>query len=395
MRVLITLLHIHPMMPLAQALTDAGHEVAFACSSGSCEVVEGLDYQCFVAGTDMAELMPQFMPRLMAVPEAERDEWVLKNIFAGELPRRMLPDLLEICRTWKPDLIVRDYSEVAGWLAAEVVGLPHASVEVGAFIPAPVLAQSAGENLNALRSEVDLPPDPGLESSLHYLHLSFVPPSFHDPAFPMPPTTHALRIASFDRSYVTELPAWVYELPDHPTVYATLGLSFGSDRVFPGSGQIFSSIIQALRDEPVNLIVTVGPGRSPEEFGDLPPNVHVEQYIPQSLLLPRCDAVIAHGGWSTVMGALSHGLPLMLIPLMSEQSMNAERCAALGAGLVLDLNRLTSDVVRDAVRRVLLDPNFRESAMRVRAESESLPGTDKAVELLEQLAAEKQPLTTK
>jgi UDP:flavonoid glycosyltransferase YjiC (YdhE family) len=389
MRVLITLLHIHPMMPLALALREAGHEVAFACSSDSCQVVEGLGYPCFVAGTDMGEMAP----RLMAIPEAEREEYVMKEVFAGELPRRMVPDLLEICRTWKPDVIVRDYSEVAGWIAAEVAALPHASLEVGAFMPAPVLAQMMGENLNAWRAEYGLPPDPGLESAFRYLHLSFVPPSFHDPAFPMPPTTHALRIASFDRSYVTELPDWVYRLPVRPTIYATLGLSFSSERIFHGSGQIFSTIIEALRDEPVNLIVTVGPGRNPEEFGEQPVNVHVEQYIPQSLLFPRCDLVIAHGGWSTVMGALSHGIPMVLIPIMGEQSMNAERCAALGAGLVLELNQLTPQVVRDAVYRVLQDPSFRENAIRVHAESESLPGMDEAVRLLERLATERQPLT--
>jgi UDP:flavonoid glycosyltransferase YjiC (YdhE family) len=391
MRVLITLLHIHPMMPLAQALTQAGHDVAFACSSDSCQVVESLGYPCFVAGTDLGQMAPQ----LMAIPETERDEWVLKNIFAGELPRRMVPDLLQICSTWRPDVMVRDYSEVAGYIAAEMLGLPHASVEVGAFMPLPVLAQMLGENLNALRSEFGLPPDPEMRSAFRYLHLSFVPPSFHDPAFPMPPTTHALRIASFDRSYVTELPEWVDQLPDQPTVYATLGLSFSSDRLFHGSGQIFRSIIEGLRDEPVNLIVTVGPGRSPEEFGERPANVHVAQYIPQSLLFPRCNLVIAHGGWSTVMGAMSHGLPMLLIPIMGEQSMNAQRCEALGIGLVLELNQVTPQVIGDAVRRVMQDPLFRENAMRVRAESEALPGIEEAVELLEHLAAERLPVVNK
>ena len=32
MRVLITTLHVHPLVPIAQELEAAGHEVAWACS---------------------------------------------------------------------------------------------------------------------------------------------------------------------------------------------------------------------------------------------------------------------------------------------------------------------------------------------------------------------------
>jgi UDP:flavonoid glycosyltransferase YjiC (YdhE family) len=62
---------------------------------------------------------------------------------------------------------------------------------------------------------------------------------------------------------------------------------------------------------------------------------------------------------------------------------------------VLELNQVTPQVIGDAVRRVMQDPLFRENAMRVRAESEALPGIEEAVELLEHLAAERLPVVNK
>jgi MGT family glycosyltransferase len=330
--------------------------------------------------------MRELMPQIMAVPEAERDLWVIGNCFGGILPERMIPDLLATCRAWEPDLIVRDAIEFGGCLVAEALSIPHASVEVGIFISAPVVAAVAGQNLQRLRASLNLPPDPDFAMPYRYLHLSFVPPSYQDPAQPLPPTAHALQTLIFDRSGTEELPAWVADLPDRPTVYATLGTGFNRHT------DIFVAIIAGLRDEPVNLIVTVGRDQDPAQFGPQPANVHVERYIPQSLIFPYCDLVVAHGGWNTALAALGHGLPLVLLPIGADQPQNAARCAEREFGLVIPPDRRTPDAICEAVRTVLRDPRHRENAGRVPAEMAALPGPERAVALLEQLAAERRPI---
>src|SRR5205814_4683234 len=132
--------------------------------------------------------------------------------------------------------------------------------------------------------------------------------------------------------------------------------------------------IAGLRDEPVELIVTVGRDQDPGQFGQQPANVHVERYIPQSLLFPRCDLVVCHGGWNTVLAALGHGLPLVLLPIGADQPQNAERCAALGVGVTVRPEGRTPTAIRAAVREVLANPSYRENAERMRDEMESLPG---------------------
>lgn len=75
-----------------------------------------------------------------------------------------------------------------------------------------------------------------------------------------------------------------------------------------------SGLIEAVRDQDIALIVTVGRHNDPASLGPQPDNVLVHQYIPQGVLLPRCDAVITRGGAGTTLGALAFGVPLLLLP---------------------------------------------------------------------------------
>ncbi len=389
MRILITTLHFHPLVPVARVLEAAGHQVAFVCSEDNRPAVEGVGFSFFPAGTSMREVMPALMPRMMAIPAAEREKLVMGEIFGGVMPERILPDLLAICRDWRPDLLVRDALEFGGCIAAEHLGLPHASVEVGIFLPPPWVAQVAGSNLQTLRAGLALPPDPTFDMLYRYLHLAFVPPSYQDPATPRPPTAHALQTVVFDRSGDESLPPWAERPTDAPMVYFTLGTALNVQ-----ANDLFARAIAGLRDEPITLVVTVGRDQDPAQFGVQPPNVHIERYIPQSLLFPRCDLVVCHGGWNTVLAALSEGLPLVLLPVGADQPQNAARCAALGVGRVVEPEDRTSGKIGDAVRAVLATPTYRENAQRLRAEIASLPGPEHAVALLERLAVEKRPIVT-
>ena len=113
--------------------------------------------------------------------------------------------------------------------------------------------------------------------------------------------------------------------------------------------------------------------------------MHIERYVPQSLLLPHCDLVVNHGGSGSVIGALAHGLPLVVLPMGADQLPNAQRCEQLGVGVVLDAVRVTPRSVRDATSALLSDAHAREAAERIRDEIASLPGPEAAVPMLEQL----------
>lgn len=163
-------------------------------------------------------------------------------------------------------------------------------------------------------------------------------------------------------------------------VYLTLGT------IFNHRADLFSAFIEGLRDEPVELAVTVGRDQDPARFGSQPSSVHIERYIPQTLLFPHCALVVSHGGSGTIMAALANGLPMVVLPIAADQPENAERCAALGVARVVAATNLSPETARDAVRDVLADPSYRRSAAELRDEIDRLPGPDVAVRLLEELA---------
>jgi MGT family glycosyltransferase len=302
----------------------------------------------------------------------------------------MVPDLLSLADSWSPDVIVRDPMEFAGCLAAEYLGIPHTACGPlfcfwqGGWhnVPGEVAKPDPAE----LRRVYGLPPDRDLGMLYRYLYLAFLPPAFLGPQLEIPSTAHFLRPISFDQAGSEGPPAWLSQLPKRPTVHGSFGTIFHRT---PG---IFQAIIEALRGEDINLILAVGRDQDPDRFGPQLPNVSIERYIPHTLLLPSCDLVITHGGFSSVMVCLTHGLPMVLLPLAGgDQRGNAERCAALGVGRVVPPGHRTPEVIREAVFEVLQTPAYRQSAGRLRQEMEALPGPEYAVTLLEKLVVEKTP----
>jgi MGT family glycosyltransferase len=296
----------------------------------------------------------------------------------------MVPDVLAVIRDWAPDLLVHEDGEFGGCIAAERTDLPHATVQVTAYRSriGPMLA----DPLNHVRKRHGLPVDPDMQMLHRYLFLATVPSALHDPADQLPNTAHPLRPVAYDRSADERLPAWVAELPMQPTVYLTLGANNG-DRL-----DVFTPFLEGLGGEPLNLLVTVGQTGNPEALGRLAPNIRAERYVPQTLLLPRCQALAFHGGSGTMLSALAHALPMVMVPLAADQPENAERCAAAGVARALPSAGLSPGAACEAVLDVLRNPDYRRNAERVRTQIEGMPGPDQVVPLLARLAAERTPM---
>jgi UDP:flavonoid glycosyltransferase YjiC (YdhE family) len=134
--------------------------------------------------------------------------------------------------------------------------------------------------------------------------------------------------------------------------------------------------------------VTVGEAADPAALGPLPAHVRVERWIPQAEVFSEADVMVGHGGFGTTLGALLAGLPQVVVPLFADQPYNAERIAAVGAGLATDPAR-----VREAVERVLAEPAFRLAAGRVALEAQRLPSIDEAPAALEALVSRERTST--
>jgi UDP:flavonoid glycosyltransferase YjiC (YdhE family) len=376
--------HFLPLVSIARAAERAGHTIAFASQPAMVSTVEAAGFAAFATGGATVGDTPRRAP-LLAL-DAQREDRAVRESYAGRIARERAGLVLALCAHWQPDILVRDEMDFGSVVAAERQGLPHATVLViaaGSLVRRDLVA----EPLNVLRAEHGLPPDPDLAMLSRYLLLSPFPPRLRDPAFPLPATAHSIRPIAPDAPATEATPPWLTGLPPAPTVYFTLGTVFNLE-----SGDLFARVLAGLRDLPVNIVVTVGREIEPRELGPQPDNVHIERYIAQSLLLPHCRLVVSHGGSGSVIGALAHGLPSVLIPLGADQPLNAAQCERLGVARVLDPVEATPETVREAASAVLADPTYRLAAEQLRDEIAALPGPAHAVTLLERLAAERRPL---
>jgi UDP:flavonoid glycosyltransferase YjiC (YdhE family) len=305
-------------------------------------------------------------------------------MFFDVAPSAMLTDLVRLGRDWQSDLIVHEESESAGPIAGAILGIPSVCHGFGSPLAPMASLHMRGETVAPLWRSWGLEPAP-FGGLFRYVYLDPCPPSLQAAHVAALGVVHPLRIEPFDQAGDEALPAWIESLPSQPIVYATLG-------TVPGYSQdlaVWKAICTALASEPLNLIITVGPLLDPATLGPLPANAHAERYIPQSLLFSRCDVVVTHGGAGTVLAALSHGIPLLMMPRGApSQRANADACVTAGVARLLDDVHPDPDAIRREVRLQLGEPSHRLRAQQLRNEMDLMPGLEEGVTRLERLVAE-------
>jgi UDP:flavonoid glycosyltransferase YjiC (YdhE family) len=278
------------------------------------------------------------------------------------------------------DVVLCDEVDLGAAVAAEAADVALVRVVViaaGGFLLPEVIAPA----LDVVRAHHGLEPDPQLERLHSRLLISPVPPGFRDPHDPLPDAALSIRPGP-DTVNGDAAPAWMDGLdPARPTVYATLGTIFNME-----SGDLFPRVLAALQGITANTVLSVGPQLDPRQFA-AHRGVRVERWVPHEHLLPRCDVAVTHAGSGSVVAALTHGVPLVLLPMGADQRNNARRCEVLGVGVTLDPLRCAPADVRAAVERLLTDPSFRDRANAVKAAVDALPGPRSAVAFLQDLAS--------
>jgi len=352
--------HFHPLVPLARAFAQAGHEVAFATSPYFKEHVEAADFYFLPAGIDNAERWARFEPfqaEHLALPLEERRAFLFPHMFGTIEAPAKIEELREIVRRWEPGLIVHDSADLAAPVAAEELGIPSVNHSFGRLVPVDIVAAAA--------SQAGLSSDP-LGGMFRGIYVDIAPPSFQTEALPAGARVEPLRPIAVEPPSTERAPEWLDRLPERPTVYVTLGTVFNDLSVF-------RVLLDALADVDCNVIATVGPRSDPAELAPLPANAHAERYISQSLVLPLSSVAVAHGGSGSTLAALAHGLPMLVLPQGADQFENAQQCVAIGAGKLLLPHELTAQAARQAAVSLLEDEAHRERARGVAHEISAMP----------------------
>lgn len=370
--------HFEPLLPLAREATAAGHAVAFATGEPYASRAKEAGFEAFSAGPDegfRAVWAPRF-PGFDQLVGNEQRHFFLTEIFANlELVPRA-HDLESIVDSWSPHLLVHEVAELAAPLVGSARELPYVDVSYGALIDLSLL-QATGEAASPHWRARGLAPHP-VAGLFRHLYVDTCPPSLQNPEIASLAAVQLLRPAAAEAPDV-DPPDWLDRIDEAATVYLTMGTVWNQNL------DIFRTVIEAVRDEDLTLIVTVGRQNDPAALGPQPNNVFVHHYIPQGVLLPRCHAVVTHGGAGTTLGALAFGVPLLVLPQGADQYANADRVVAAGAGRRLLKHELSVAAIRDALLALLRDQSYRHAAERIKTEIRDMPDARKAIRRIEGL----------
>jgi UDP:flavonoid glycosyltransferase YjiC (YdhE family) len=171
--------------------------------------------------------------------------------------------------------------------------------------------------------------------------------------------------------------------------------SFGRDRqaVYVTSGTTpivadrapWRQTFEALAPFDVDVLATIGPRFAIESLGVLPPNVRVERFVPQALVLNRVAVVVSHAGAGTMLAAAREAVPQLTIPTWADQWENADAIALAGAGIVLEQDQHDSVSIHTAVQLLLESQTYRASADRLAHEIAAMSSPSDHVTTIEQL----------
>ena len=190
---------------------------------------------------------------------------------------------------------------------------------------------------------------------------------------PLGPSWHRVESSVRETETAVELPVGFAD-GERPVLYFSLG-SLGSADV-----TLMRRVIDALADEPYDVIVSKGPRHDEIELAH---NMWGGEFVPQTTLLARADLVITHGGNNTVTETMHFGKPMVVLPLFWDQYDNAQRVHERGFGVRLASYDFTAEQLRGHVRALLGDESLRRRLAAASQRIRSADGVGRAAALIE------------
>jgi UDP:flavonoid glycosyltransferase YjiC (YdhE family) len=380
--------HAFPMIALGRALARRGHEVTlqtWARWRGHVEA-EGLSFRA-------APEYPVFPSR----PEPLNFYAPIDKATAETRP---------LVQELQPDVVVADILTLAPALAAELEGVPWATLiphvyppgepglpiySLGGRLPRTAAGRAfwrcaqrpvdrglerGRRELNRTRAQVGLPPLGHVHGGIsRELALVATFPQLEYPRS-WPANVHVVG------PLMWEPPAADVELPPGEAPLVLVAPSTAQDP----EHRMLIAALRGLADADVRVLATWN-RRLPPRPLPVPENARLVEWISYSRTMPRCEVVVCHAGHGTLVRALASGCAVVACPAVGDMNENAARLDWAGAGVRIPRRFVSPRPLRLAVERALAEPSIGIKA-RAMAEWASAhdPGAT-AAELVERLAA--------
>ncbi|MEU9132263.1 nucleotide disphospho-sugar-binding domain-containing protein [Kitasatospora sp. NPDC048540] len=358
--------HLFPMVPTAQALRAAGHDVLFA-SPKPYDQLRAAGFPIVEIG-DGGSLRDSFEAvnggkAGYARPDLAEDQLLdLAAAAFAHASRATVDGLLATASAWEADLLVHDSCLASAQLVAAKLKIPAALQNFGFTSGLDLAARLAGHFTEYYEAH-------GVGAPAESTPLNIVPAALGgDPG--------GLRMRYIPYNGGGVVPAELLRRSTRPRVAVTLGTVItevdGVDAIAP--------LIGAAAEVDADFLLAVGEADL-THLGPLPANVHPLPWVPLAELLRVCDAVIHHGGSGSTLTGLQAGVPQLLLPQGADNFTVAATLTATGAAL----STASAEVDAPLLTRLVTDPELRAAAVRLRAENDALPTPAALVPAIEAL----------
>lgn len=369
---------VYPAIAVATALRKRGHQVAFATSAA---------FQDELARHELARI-----PR----GESDGPSFQVERWFHPLEVAMQAKHIEHAVARFTPEVVVAHPLSLGALLVRERVGIPTAVLGLAVPLWPPSARAEASDNasdatarrrawrhtsflghLNEARAVFRRPALAVAEGASPLNGDVFMLQSIPELA---PEPAHSLVGAcQWEPPASDELQAWLAECGDQPLIYVHHGRAFDHPTFWP-------ALVEALAPLPVRVAASLG--RMGPFTEAAPAGFLVRHHLCQQAILRRAHLVICSGNSTVALGALTHGVPTLVLPSGgSEQPDIAEMLENSGTALAIAAEAATALTIRQAVRSLLDTPAYAERARALARVFATYDGPELVASLLEGLAS--------
>ncbi|GKS13428.1 glycosyl transferase [Paenibacillus chitinolyticus] len=383
--------HVNPSLGLVTQLTDNGEEVVYVCTEEYRSRIEQTGAQL------LTYPFPQdaFSHDPVMKPQEYKHPYQFIYMMVGGIIRRMIPEVLRVIENQKFDYLIFD--SLMGWggtILAEKLGIP-AVCSIASFAFVEPLGADQGLNEKetdtkelyeatmkitrelAQEFQVSIPTMEEIPAHAGRLKLVYTSRYFQPKAEKLDDSFIFAGPSIIPRQ---DAPVFPFELlrERYPqTVYIAMGTILNKNLDF------YRLCFEAFGDLPVNVVLSSGKYTDMKPLADrIPANFIVKPYVAQLDILQHTDVFITHAGMNSTSEALYYNVPLVMIPLTSDQPLVANRVQELGAGIALDKHNLSPAVLREALAEVLSNPLYKQQACLIGESLRQAGGYKRAADMI-------------
>lgn len=372
--------HVNPTLSVVETLVRRGYRVTYVTSERYAAEITRLGAEVLVG--------PRFefpfkQPNDPHVPIGKQHSPDLIDLAV-----RTVTVALPFYQRHVPDLILFDTSALAGLVLAERLSVPRIRMTPGLtyekeYVDHPSFPTEFREFMNGFSDKVDafcrsqgiprrgalyIGDEPALHFYLRELRLIQLEQRRSH--------LHAARCAA-ERPYVNK---W-----QGARRAGKRSVLISASTVYEQGPAYYRLCMEALRELQLHCVLAVGIGIDIAAFGTLPDDCEIVQGLPQIALMPHVDVIVCLGGMTTVMEALYHGLPLVMITHgKAHAELYANNVESHGLGIHLKGPEPNAAAVKNCVARILGDAAMGERIKQAQRRVKSAAGGEEVANWIEQ-----------